>query len=139
MSQPNENLLDEHLAAENAHNLDRIMATYGTSPLILLNGQRIEGHAAIREFHRSFGFGEGGSFSDVHADERARHRSSDAIVIEQTLTGLHSGTWMQHAPTGRRFQVQVCTVYRFDGRGMLSAEHFYADLGWIERQLTHPT
>src|ERR1022692_1357637 len=92
MSQPNENLLDEHLAAENAHNLDRIMATYGTSPLILLNGQRIEGHAAIREFHRSFGFGEGGSFSDVHADERARHRSSDAIVIEQTLTGLHSGT-----------------------------------------------
>ena len=38
-----EALLNEHLAAENEHSLDRIMATYGESPTIVLNGHRIEG------------------------------------------------------------------------------------------------
>jgi hypothetical protein len=67
--------------------------------------------------------------------ERARHRASDAIVIEQTLSGIHSGRWMRHMPTGRPFEVQVCTVYRFDDAGMLKSEHVYFDLGWLERQL----
>ena len=72
MNGPNEAVLDEHLAAENAHDLDSIMATYTTTPVIEppvieLNGTRIEGLAAVREFHRSFGFGGGeGSFCDVH-------------------------------------------------------------------------
>ena len=81
MAEPNEPLLDEHLAAENEHDLDRIMATYSASPVIELNGSRIEGTAAVREFHRSFGFGgsEEASFSDVHVAERRRHRTRDAI------------------------------------------------------------
>jgi hypothetical protein len=134
---PNEALLNEHLAAENAHDLERIMATYGEAPLIVLNGQRIEGPAAIREFHRSFGFGGGaGSFSDVRVAERARHRTADAIIIEQTLSGTHTGSWLRLAPTGRRFEVHVCTVYTFDTHGMLGCERVYFDLAWLERQLT---
>jgi hypothetical protein len=41
MSEPNEALLNEHLAAENAHDLDGIMATYTATPVIELNGSRI--------------------------------------------------------------------------------------------------
>jgi hypothetical protein len=138
MPPPNEALLNEHLAAENTHDLDRIMATYGEAPLVVLNGQRIEGAAAIREFHRSFGFGGGaaGSFSDVHVAERARHHTADAIIIEQTLSGTHTGPWLRLAPTGRRFDVHVCTVYTFDTRAMLACERVYFDLAWLERQLT---
>jgi hypothetical protein len=132
---PNEGLLNEHLAAENEHDLDRILATYGESPVVVLNGQRIEGHAAIREFHRSFGFGGGGSFSEVHVEERARHHAADAIIVEQTLSGVHTATWMRQPATGRRFEVQVCTVYVFDERGLLAAEHVYFDRAWLERQL----
>jgi SnoaL-like polyketide cyclase len=112
------------------------MATYGESPVVVLNGQRIEGRAAIREFHRSFGFGGDGSFSEVHVAERARHRAADAIVVEQTLSGVQTGTWMQKPATGRRFEVQVCTVYLFDDRGRLAAEHVYFDGAWLARQLT---
>ena len=136
MSEPNETLLNEHLAAENAHDLERIMATYGEFPLIVLNGQRIEGHTAIREFHRSFGYGGDGSFSQLHVTERVRHRTSDAIIIEETLTGVHSGTWMRHTATGRSFEVQVCTIYRFDDRRLLASEYAYFDLAWLKRQLT---
>jgi hypothetical protein len=135
MAPPNETMLDEHLAAENAHDLDRIMATYGEQALIVLNGQRIEGHAAIREFHRAFGFAGGGAFSDVHVAERARHPSSEAVIIEQTLSGRHTGTWMRFSATDRTFEVQVCTVYKFDDRGMLAAEHVYFDRAWLDRQL----
>jgi hypothetical protein len=66
----------------------------------------------------------------------ARHRSDGAIVVEQTLSGRHTGQWLRLAPTGRSFEVQVCTVYLFDEGGKLAAEHVYFDLGWLERQLT---
>jgi hypothetical protein len=92
MNDPREALLDEHLAAENAHDLDRIMPTYTATPVIELNGTCIEGLVAIREFHRGFGLGGGeGSLSEVHVAERVRHRAPDAI--EQTLTAVHTGTW----------------------------------------------
>ena len=132
----NEPLLDEHLAAENDHELDRIMATYGEAPYIVLNGRRLDGAERIREFHRSFGFGGAGSFSDVRVRERHRHRAAGAIVIEQTLSGAHTGEWQGLAPTGRRFEVAVCTVYRFDAAGRLASEDVYFDIERIRRQLT---
>ena len=136
MSAPNEPLLDEHLAAENAHDLERIMATYGEAPVVTLNGRRLEGAARIREFHRGFGFGEGGSFAEVHVRERRRHRAASAIIIEQTLSGTHTAAWQGLAPTGRRFSVEVCTVYRFDDAGRLASEDVYFESAWLTRQLT---
>jgi len=137
MSRIDEALLDEHLAAENEHDLDRIMSTYGAQPSMVVNGQRIEGEPAIREFHRSFGFAGGdASFSDVHVTERTRHRAGEAIIIEQTLSGVHTGAWMRHEASGRAFEVAVCTVYLFDDDGMLAGEHVYFDRARMERQLT---
>jgi hypothetical protein len=130
--------LRAHLAAENAHDLESIMATYAADPVIELNGQRIEGRNAIHEFHRGFGFGGSGSFSDVHVAERHRHRAGTAFVLEQTLSGLHTGTWQGLAPTGRAISVAVCTVYVFDGNGLLAMERVYFDQGWLVRQLTRP-
>jgi hypothetical protein len=138
VTEPNEPLLSEHLAAENAHDLERIMATYSPSPVIELNGSRIEGTAAVREFHRGFGFGgsEGASFSVVHVTERRRHRTRDAIVIiEQTLTAVHTGNWRGIAPTGREVSVAVCTVYEFE-EGKLARENVYLDEGRIRHLLT---
>lgn len=135
---PNEALLREHLDAENAHDLERIMATYAPSPVIRLNGTRIEGHDAIRAFHRDFGFGgDGGSFSEVRVDERARHATSQAIVLEQTLYARHTGTWREVPPTGRTVSLSVCTVYVFaDDR--LVEERVYLDEGRLLHALTRP-
>lgn len=137
MGAPNEVVLDEHLAAENAHDLGRIMATYAASPVIVLNGQRIEGREAVRRFHSAFGFSraDAGSFSHVHVAERHRHRGSDAIVVEQTLSGRHTGVWQDVVPTGQAFEIAVCTVYRFAVSGLLETETVYFDNGWLRRQL----
>jgi hypothetical protein len=130
--------LNEHLAAENGHDLDHIMATYTASPVIELNGTRIEGSAAVRSFHDRFGFGgDRGSFSNIHVAERRRHRTDDAIVIEQTLTGIQTGAWRDVAPTGRAISIAVCTVYLFEN-GLLSCEHVYLDEGRLRHSLTKP-
>jgi predicted ester cyclase len=139
VTEPNEPLLNEHLAAENEHDLDRIMATYSASPMIELNGSRIEGSAAVREFHRSFGFGgsKEASFSDIHVAERRRHRTGDAIIIEQTLSAMHTGLWRGIAPTGRAVSISVCTVYEFEN-GKLARENVYLDEGRLRHILTKP-
>ncbi|HEY8039018.1 MAG TPA: ester cyclase [Polyangiaceae bacterium] len=134
-----ESHLDDHLAAENAHDLERIMSAYGQAPVVVVNGRTIEGCEAIREFHRAFGFGGGqdtASFSEVHIEERHRHRTRGrAIVIEQTLSGRHTGRWRGLAATGRRFALPVCTVYTLDAQGRLESERVYFDGSRLERQL----
>ncbi len=132
-----ETLLNAHLEAENAHDLDAIMATFTDAPVVELNGQRIAGRARVHEFHRSFGFGGAGmgSFSDVRVAERRRHHAREAIIIEQTLTGVHTGEWQGLAPTGRSFALAVCTVYVLDESGRVAEERVYFDQGWLRRQL----
>jgi hypothetical protein len=131
-----ERLLDEHLRAENVHDLEAIMATYGNSPVVVIGAQTFSGHDAIRTFHARFGFGGEGSFSNVAVEERHRHRTAEAIVIEQTLRGVHTGPWQKLAPTGRSFAVPVCTVYTFDEHGLLAGERVYLDAALLRKQLT---
>jgi steroid delta-isomerase-like uncharacterized protein len=129
-------LLARHLDAENAHDLDGIMATYGATPVVEVNHYRFEGAQAVRAFHAQFGFGGPASFSEVQVAERARHLASDgAVVLEQTLSGVHTGTWQGIEPSGRRFEVRVCTVYSFDENDLLASERAYFDRAQILRQL----
>ena len=127
--------LQEHLDAENAHDLEAIMRTYAADPVVVLNGFLIEGAEAVREFHARFGFGGSGSFSEVRVTERHRHVTDEAIVIEQVLGGRHTGDYQGLAATGRTFAVRVCTVYRFDVEGRLASEDVYFDTAYLRRQL----
>ena len=86
-----------------------------------------------REQSREFavvGKGEPSPRIEIPAD-------ATAIVVEQTLAAVHTGLWKALAPTGRRFELHVCTVYEFDDAGRLATERVYMDLGWLEHQLTH--
>jgi hypothetical protein len=111
------------------------MSTYKEGPEILLNGKPIRGEIAVREFHREMGFSGEGSFSDILITERRRYRASDAVVIEQTLSGKHTGIWQGLLPTGRMFNLDVCTIYKFGQDGKLSSESVYLDFSWLRRQL----
>jgi steroid delta-isomerase-like uncharacterized protein len=131
-----EETLARHLAAENAHDLDGIMATYAESPTVTINGRAIVGHERVRAFHQRFGFaGDGGSFSDVTVVERARHGSDGAIILEQTLSGRQIAPYLDVPATGRSFSVAVCTVYRFTPAGELAAEDVYFDSAQLSAQL----
>ncbi len=127
--------LKSHLDAENQHDLQAVMATYTDSPRVTINGQVFAGTNAVRMFHDRFGFGGAGAFSEVTVKERARHACGFVVALEQTLSGVHTGRWQAHQPTGQRFEVPVCTVYTFTPQALLASEDAYFDSMLIHRQL----
>jgi predicted ester cyclase len=128
-------LLDDHLAAENRHDLDGIMETYGAGAVLVLNGHVFTDRSTILRAHDGLGFGDRGAFSDLRVEERARFVSPDAIVLEQRLSGRHTGPFEGIEPTGRHFEVPVCTVYVFGPDARLTSERVYFDRGLLRRQL----
>ena len=72
-------IVDEHLRAENDHDVDGIMRTFGDDPTFVLNGDTISGQDDIRAFYEAFGFGGGGGRFVFHQlsthSQEARHRS----------------------------------------------------------------
>jgi hypothetical protein len=129
-------LLEEHLRAENAHDLDAIMETYGEGARLILNGYTFGDHEGIRALHQEFGFGgAGGGFSELLVAERRRYVTTEAIIMEQTLTGRHTGTWQGLEASGITFKIAVCAIYTFDDAGKLVGENVYFDRALLLEQL----
>ena len=128
-------LVDEHLRAENDHDLDAIMATFGQDPKFQLNAIPLNDRESIRAMYDGFGFGEGGSFSDVKAEEKQRHVSGGSIVVELTLGGKHTGEFQGIPATNREFNIPVCAIFDFDDAGTLAGERVYFDGALMLQQL----
>ena len=129
-------LVEEHIRAENAHDLDAIMRTFGKDPTFVLNANTFYGHESTRAMYEGFGFGgTGGGFAQVHVEVERRHISDDAIILEVTLTGEHTETWQGIPATGRKFQIPLCAVFPFDEEGMLAGERVYLDRALLLQQL----
>jgi predicted ester cyclase len=58
------------------------------------------------------------SFPDVHMEIVELIAEGDKVVGRFTCSATHQGTWLGHAPTGRRFErVDEVAIFRFrDGR-----------------------
>ncbi|HEY6186685.1 MAG TPA: ester cyclase [Pyrinomonadaceae bacterium] len=129
------NLLEEHLRAENAHDLDAIMKTFAEDARLILNGYTFGGHDVIRALHHDLGFGGDGGFSELRVEERHRYVTSEAVIIEQTLSGRHTGTWQGIEASGITFKIAVCTIYTFDEEGRIVGENVYFDRALLLEQL----
>jgi len=129
------NELEKHLNAENTHDLGGIMETFGKNSALILNGIRFDTPEEIRKLHQELGFGEAGAFSNLKVHIRNRHVTPESVILEQTLSGTHTGTWSGISPTGKAFSVAVCTIYIFDGEGKLAEERVYFDQNLLLKQL----
>jgi hypothetical protein len=129
------NLLNQHLEAENRHDIEAIMGTYEQEPEVVINGNVFSEASSVRKFHERLGFGQNGSFSELCVIERHRYIHDEAVIIEQTLSGRHTGTWQGIAATGHSFEVAVCTVYLFGEENKLVGERVYFDSMLLLRQL----
>ena len=127
--------LQAHLDAENSHDVDGIVATFAEDAVLVLNGEAFRGRDLIRKVHQRFGFGDDGAFSELAVREVERYVGEKAIVLEEMLSGRHTGRWEGVDATGRRFEIAVCTVYVFTPAGQLSAERVYFDGATLMKQL----
>ena len=129
-------LLHEHHASENTHDILRNTATYAEHSRMVFNGEAFDGLDAIEKAHTAVGFGNDGTFSDIALNVFAYHQSQDAITIEFGIDAKHSGVFGDIQPTGRRVQFPAVGIYTFDVGGKLVQENITFDSGAIARQLT---
>jgi len=123
-------LLRDHLAAENDHDLDKIMRTFSEATEMLYNGQSFTDHERIRRAHRYFGWASAqGAFARTRVVTDQEHFTDDEIVIEQRLLGKHVGEFMGFPATGRDFELRAVAFYRFDKDGKLTSERVVMNLG----------
>jgi steroid delta-isomerase-like uncharacterized protein len=104
------NLVDEHVRAENNHELDGTMATLNETPLFKLNNDEVVGLDGVRAFYASLFQG----FPDFHIDVTQRHVSDEAIILEVIISGTHMNEWSGIPASGRRAQFPLCAVFPFD-------------------------
>jgi steroid delta-isomerase-like uncharacterized protein len=126
-------IVDEHVACENRHDLDGIMATFGASARY--DDEPWAAHYSGCDGVRAF-YGElMRAIPDLHIDVRRRHAAEEAVILEVVIRGRHLGAWRGLPPTGRRLEFPLCAVFTFDADERLAGEKIYYDRATVLRQL----
>ncbi len=95
-------LVRAHYAAENDHDLERIMATFSSNAEMQYNHQSFPSDDTIRWAHGYIGMSAAaGAFSDLRAVIDHEHFTDEETVIEGRLFGKHSNEFLGYPPTAR--------------------------------------
>lgn len=128
-------LVKAHVNAENNHDMNAVMETFGSNARFFLNGMKLEGQENIRACYENFGFGDNGGFSEVIAEAKQWHVGDESITVEMMLSGVHTNKWEGIPATGRKFEVAACAIFCFDEDGKLESERVYFDMVSVLKQL----
>lgn len=126
-------LVEDHVEAENAHDLDRIMTTIGEKARY--EDQPWNEHYDSRGGVRAYYTQLLAAFPDLHIDVERRHVTLDHVILEVRISGTHRGTWRGLPATGRPVRLPLCAVYTFDDAGKLAGERIYYDRAAILAQI----
>jgi steroid delta-isomerase-like uncharacterized protein len=118
-------VVDDHIRFECAHELDRLMGTFGSEPEwhYQAGEQVLHGHEAIRDFYADLFRG----FPDFWLHARQRHVAQESVVVEGILGGTHNGEWMGIKQTGKTVAVPFCAIFSFTAEDRLKSEIVYYD------------
>jgi len=123
-------LVRAHYAAENDHDLERIMSTFSNDAVMLYNRQSFPSDETIRLAHGYFGMSAaGGAFSGFRNIVDQEHFTDTEIVIEGRACGRHIGEFLGFPPTQRDVELPFVAFYRFDANGKLTSERVVMNLG----------
>lgn len=127
-----ERIVRLHMEAENVHDFDAVIDTFGHPRYELIATDRVhDGEAAVRDY-----FAETRSaFPDQRNEVISLRHADDAVIVEFWLLGTHRGPLMGIEPTGREFRCRMTAFFLFDG-AKLVCERVYFDAATILRQLT---
>lgn len=128
-------LLEEHYAAENDRDLDRIMATFAGDAVMSYNRLVLDGEAQIRSAHTLVGMSDSpGAFSGFRHTVDADHYTDEEVVVEGRMFATHSDEFLGFAPTERDVELPFVAFYRFDHNGKLASERIVMNLGPLHGQ-----
>jgi steroid delta-isomerase-like uncharacterized protein len=128
-------LLQRHLVAENAHDIEGTLATLHRDCLFEdhATGQVWHGHAGAADHYRQWW-----QAFDVTVERRVgqcAYWGSDSVyVAEATWQGTHIGDFLGIPATGKTI-TQAFVVFVTFRDGLMAGEEFYYDLASLARQL----
>jgi len=123
-------LVRAHYAAENDHDLERIMATFSKDGVMLYNRQAFSSDETIRWAHGYMGMSAApGAFAGLRAVIDEEHFTDAETVIEGRVCGKHSSEFLGFAPTQRDVELPFVAFYCFDADGKLTSERVVMNLG----------
>jgi steroid delta-isomerase-like uncharacterized protein len=77
-------------------------------------------------------------FPDLHIEVRnCVAGENNTVTAEYDLIGTHTGTFIDHTPTGRSFRIKAVSVYEHNGR-LFTRETVYYDSASLFGQLGLP-
>jgi steroid delta-isomerase-like uncharacterized protein len=126
-------VVDQHVRAENQHDLEAVMATFGVGARY--DDEPWADHRHGRDGVRSYYTELMAALPDLVIDVQRRHVSSDGVILEVVIRGTHGGAWRGLPATGRRVEFPLCGVYTFDADDRLAGERIYYDRATVLRQL----
>ena len=126
-------LLDEHYAAENDHDLDRIMDTFADDAVMTYNRLQFDDADQIRRAHTLVGMSASpGAFCGFRHTIDMEHYTDDEVVVEGRMFATHSAEFLGFAPTERDVELPFVAFYRFDNDGKLASERIVMNLGPLQ-------
>jgi predicted ester cyclase len=128
-------LVRAHVAAENAHDLPAIMATFAEHAIGVINEQVATTPDTIAQGHALFGLSATpGIFTSLQVIHEREHFTDEEIVYEGRFHGVHTGAAPGFPPpSGQTLDLPYIVVYRFDREGKLVSERARIDFSPIYR------
>jgi steroid delta-isomerase-like uncharacterized protein len=126
-------IVDEHIKHENAHDLEGIMSTFGSSARY--DDEAWDGHYGGRDGVRTYYEDLLRAVPDLQIDVRRRYAADPVVVVEVVIRGHHCGAWRGLPPTGRPVAFPLCGIFTFDDGDRLAGERIYYDRATVLRQL----
>jgi steroid delta-isomerase-like uncharacterized protein len=127
-----EAVVRRHMAAENVHDYDAVIATFAHPRYELIATDRVhDGEAEVRAYFQE----SRSAFPDQRNELIALHHTDDGVLAEFWLLGTHRGPLMGFEPTGKEFRCRMAALFLFDGAKIV-CERVYFDTATILRQLT---
>jgi steroid delta-isomerase-like uncharacterized protein len=126
-------IVDEHIRCENQHDLNAVLATFGTEARY--DDEPWEDHRIGPDGVRSYYAELLRALPDLAIEVRRQHVASDCVVVEVTIRGTHLGPWRGLPATGRRVEFPLCGIYTFDAEDRLAGERIYYDRATVLGQV----
>jgi steroid delta-isomerase-like uncharacterized protein len=124
-----EAIVNEHIAAENRHDIDATVATFHR-PRYEVNGEESDGEGAVRDLLQELMAG----FPDFQVEVGTIHHADDAVIGEGRITGTHGGEFAGVPATGRQVDYPAVAIFEFEEDRLL-CEKVYFDGATILTQI----
>jgi steroid delta-isomerase-like uncharacterized protein len=132
-AQLRQKLVETHLVAENAGDIEAVVATFAKPRFEAISScEAFEGADAVRHHYQE----RKKAFPDAMVDVTRWHFAENAVIVEIRIQGTHIGVTPDGRPSnGRPYDVPAIAVFEFEGHDLV-CERSYFDRNTLIGQIT---